>query len=97
MSHGQGGEGKTAIYSIIFFPSQSPFIDFKDKATGSALKMDEKLSTPEMDTLTILPFELISFPYIIFVLYDWKIIPLLTEMSLSLKSLRYNLFQMNLT
>lgn len=50
MSHGQGVEENTVIYSIIF-PSQSPFIDFKVKGTGSALKVDEKLSTAEMDTL----------------------------------------------
>lgn len=55
MSHGRGGEENTAIYSIIFFPSQSPFIDFKDKGAGSALKMDEKLSVAEMDILPILP------------------------------------------
>lgn len=54
MSHGQGGEGNTVMYSIIFFPSQSPFNDFSDKGTGSALKMDKKLSTSEMDVLSIL-------------------------------------------
>lgn len=41
MSHGQGGDENTAICPIIFFPSQSPFIDFKDKGAGSALKVNE--------------------------------------------------------
>lgn len=53
MSHGQREEENTVIYSI-FFPSQSPFIDFKDKGAGCALKIDEKLSTAEMDILPIL-------------------------------------------
>lgn len=42
------------IYSIIFFPSQSPFNDFSDKGTSAALKMNEKQSTSEMDVLSIL-------------------------------------------
>lgn len=55
MSHGQGGEQNTVMHFVIFFPSQSPFIDFKDKDAGSALKIDEKLSAAEMDILPILP------------------------------------------
>lgn len=55
MSHGQGGEENTAIYSIISFPFQSPFIDLTDRGAGSSLKMDEKLSTDEMDILPIPP------------------------------------------
>lgn len=64
MSQGQGVEENKEINSIIFFPSQSPFIDFKDKGNGFTLEMNEKLPTAEMDILPILPFcELISFPY----------------------------------
>lgn len=50
MSHGQGEEGSTLICSIILFPSQSHSVDLKDKGAGTALKMDEKLSTTELDT-----------------------------------------------
>lgn len=88
MSHGRGAEENTAIYSIIFFPSQSPFIDFKDKGAGSALKMDEKLSAAEMDILPILPVNSSSFHNFCFI---W-----LSSLSLSLKSLRHNLFQIHL-
>lgn len=69
MSHGQGGEENKEIYTIIFFPSQSPFIDFQDKGTGLALKMSEKLPKEETDSLPILPVNSSAF-HNFFVLYD---------------------------
>lgn len=67
ISHGQGGDENTAIYPIIFFPSQSPFIDFKDKVAGSVLKMDEIAVCCRDGHSTHPSYELILFPY--FVLY----------------------------
>ena len=83
MSHGQGGEENTVMHSIIFFPSQSPFIDLKDKGTGSALKIDEKLSAAEMDILSILPVNSNTLNIICFFTIEKKT-PLWTETSVSL-------------
>lgn len=41
MSHGMGGEENTVMYSLSF--SQSPFIHFEDKGTGSAMKSNPQL------------------------------------------------------
>lgn len=62
------------MHFVIFFPSQSPFIDFKDKDAGSALKIDEKLSAAEMDILPILPVNSNTFNIILFYMIEKELL-----------------------